>query len=198
MRTCTDNKFNSYAARKKPCLYYQINRCSAPCCGYADIDAYKKSIDGIRLLLNGKNRQLIKAMKQSMDVYVKELNFEAAIKLRDKINAIITINEKQAVVLKEEKDIDVIGFYSQSDKLDVVVLIIRNGRVTGTENFFFKNIYLNESEMLSAFLNRYYAKNLETGANIPDEIFIPARIEEEDKKSLAGYISSFLPKKLRF
>ncbi len=197
MRTCTDNKFNSYAARKKPCLYYQINRCSAPCCGYADIEAYKKSIDGIRLLLNGKNRQLIKAMKQSMDVYVKELNFEAAIKLRDKINAIITINEKQAVVLKEEKDIDVIGFYSQSDKLDVVVLIIRNGRVTGTENFFFKNIYLNESEMLPAFLNRYYAKNLETGANIPDEIFIPARIEEEDKKSLAGYIRQFSSKKVK-
>ncbi|MDA8158568.1 MAG: excinuclease ABC subunit UvrC [Deltaproteobacteria bacterium] len=197
MRTCTDNKFNSYAARKKPCLYYQINRCSAPCCGYADIEAYKKSIDGIRLLLNGKNRQLIKAMKQSMDVYVKELNFEAAIKLRDKINAIITINEKQAVVLKEEKDIDVIGFYSQSDKLDVVVLIIRNGRVTGTENFFFKNIYLNESEMLSAFLNRYYAKNLETGANIPDEIFIPARIEDEDKKSLAGYIRQFSSKKVK-
>ncbi len=197
MRTCTDNKFNSYAAGKKPCLYYQINRCSAPCCGYADIEAYKKSIDGIRLLLNGKNRQLIKAMKQSMDAYVKELNFEAAIKLRDKINAIITINEKQAVVLKEEKDIDVIGFYSRDDKLDVVVLIIRNGRVTGTENFFFKNIYLNDGEMLSAFLNRYYAKNLETGANIPDEIFIPVKIEDEDKKSLAVYIKQFSSKNVK-
>ncbi len=197
MRTCTDNKFNSYAARGKPCLYYQINRCLAPCCGYADIEAYKKSIDGIRLMLNGKNRQLIKAMKQSMNAYVKELNFEAAIKLRDKINAIITINEKQAVVLKEEKDIDVIGFYSQNDKLDVVVLIIRNGRVTGTENFFFKNIYLNDGEMLSAFLNRYYAKNLETGANIPDEIFIPVKIEDEDKKSLAIYIKQFSSKNVK-
>ena len=197
MRTCTDNKFNSYAAGKKPCLYYQINRCSAPCCGYADIEAYKKSIDGIKLLLNGKNRQLIKAMKQSMDAYVKELNFEAAIKLRDKINAIITINEKQAVVLKEEKDIDVIGFYSRDDKLDVVVLIIRNGRVIGTENFFFKNIYLNDGEMLSAFLNRYYAKNLETGTNIPDEIFIPVKIEDEDKKSLAGYIKQFSSKNVK-
>jgi excinuclease ABC subunit C len=197
MRTCTDNKFNSYAAGKKPCLYYQINRCLAPCCGYADIETYKKSIDGIRLLLNGKNRQLIKAMKQSMDAYVKELNFEAAIKLRDKINAIITINEKQAVVLKEEKDIDAIGFYSQNDKLDVVVLIIRNGRVTGTENFFFKNIYLNDGEMFSTFLNRYYAKNLETGANIPDEIFIPVKIEDEDKKSLAGYIKQFSSKNVK-
>lgn len=197
MRTCTDNKFNSYAARKKPCLYYQIKRCSAPCCGYADIEAYKKSIDGIRLLLNGKNSQLLKELKRSMDACVKELNFEAAIKLRDKINAIITINEKQAVVLREEKDIDVIGFYSQNGRLDVVVLIIRNGKVTGTENFFFKNIYLSESEMISDFLNRYYVKNLEKGANIPDEIFIPLKIEDEDKKSLAAYIKRFSSKKVK-
>jgi len=197
MRTCTDNKFNSYAARKKPCLYYQIKRCSAPCCGYADIEAYKKSIDGIRLLLNGKNSQLLKELKRSMDACVKELNFEAAIKLRDKINAIITINEKQAVVLREEKDIDVIGFYTQNGRLDIVVLIIRNGKVTGTENFFFKNIYLSESEMISDFLNRYYVKNLEKGANIPDEIFIPLKIEDEDKKSLAAYIKRFSSKKVK-
>ncbi|MCL4428828.1 MAG: excinuclease ABC subunit UvrC [Deltaproteobacteria bacterium] len=197
MRTCTDNKFNFYAVKKKPCLYYQINRCSAPCCGYVDTETYKKSIDGIKLLLSGKNRQLIKSMKRSMDAYVKELNFEAAIKLRDKINAIITINEKQAVVLKEEKDIDVIGFYSQNDKLDVVVLIIRGGRVTGTKDFFFKNIYLNDGEMLSAFLNRYYAKILETNADIPDEILIPVKIEDEDKKSLTEYIKRFSAKKVK-
>ncbi len=197
MRTCTDNKFNSYAVKKNPCLYYQINRCSAPCCGYIDIETYKKSIDGIKLLLSGKNKQLIKVMKRSIDGYVKELNFEAAIKLRDKINAIMTINEKQAVVLKEEKDIDVIGFYSQNDKLDIVVLIIRNGRVTGTKDFFFKNIYLNDGEMISAFLNRYYVKNLEANADIPDEIFIPVKIEDEDKKSLAGYIKQFSSKKVK-
>ena len=197
MRTCTDNKFNFYAAKKKPCLYYQINRCSAPCCGYADAETYKKSIEGIRLLLSGKNSRLLKTMKRLMDAHVKELNFEAAIKLRDKINAIITINEKQAVVLEEEKDIDVIGFYPQNDKLDVVVMIIRGGRVTGTKDFFFKNIYLNDSGMLSDFLNRYYAKNLEANANIPDEIFIPVKIEDEDKKSLAEYIKRFSGKKVK-
>ena len=197
MRTCTDNKFNSYAAGKKPCLYYQINRCSAPCCGYADIKTYKKSIEGIKLLLSGKNRQLLKEMKQSMDAYVKELNFEAAIKLRDKINAIIKINEKQAVVFKEEKNIDVIGFYSQNDKLDITVLIIRSGRVTGVKNFFFKNIYLDDNEMVSAFLSRYYAKNLEAGSDIPDEIFIPVKIEEDDKKSLSEYIEQYSEKKTK-
>ena len=191
MRTCTDNKFNSCAAKKKPCLYYQIKRCSGPCCGFADINAYKKSIEGITLLLKGKNRQLIRDMKQSMDKHVKELNFEAAIKLRDKIN------EKQAVVFNEEKDIDAAGFYSQSDKIDITVLIIRNGRVTGTKNFFFKNAYLNDAEMLSAFLDRYYVKNLEINADIPDEIFVPVKIDKENKKSLSGYIKKYSGRKVK-
>ena len=197
MRTCTDNKFNSCAAKKKPCLYYQIKRCSGPCCGFADINAYKKSIEGITLLLKGKNRQLIRDMKQSMDKHVKELNFEAAIKLRDKINAIIKINEKQAVVFNEEKDIDAAGFYSQNGRIDITVLIIRNGRVTGTKNFFFKNAYLNDAEMLSAFLDRYYVKNLEINADIPDEIFVPVKIDEENKKSLSGYIKKYSGRKVK-
>ena len=197
MRTCTDNKFNSCAAKKKPCLYYQIKRCSGPCCGFVDINAYKKSIEGIILLLRGKNRQLIRDMKRSMDKHVKELNFEAAIKLRDKINAIIKINEKQAVVFNEEKDIDAAGFYIQNDKIDITVLIIRNGRVTGTKNFFFKNVYLREAEMLSAFLDRYYVKNLEINADIPDEIFVPVKIAEENKKSLSEYIKKYSGKKVK-
>ena len=197
MRTCTDNKFNSCAADKKPCLYYQIKRCSGPCCGFADINAYKKSIEGITLLLKGKNRQLIKDMKLSMDKYVKELNFEAAIKLRDKINAIIKINEKQAVVFNEDNDIDAAGFYSQNDKISITLLIIRNGRVTGTKNFFFKNAYLNDAEMLSAFLDRYYVKNIEINADIPDEIFVPVKIEEENKKSLSVYINKYSGRKVK-
>ncbi|MHB8232885.1 MAG: excinuclease ABC subunit UvrC [bacterium] len=197
MRMCTDSKFSSYAAKKKPCLYYQINRCAAPCCGYADFETYKKSIEGIRLLLNGKNRQLLKELKRSMDTCVKELNFEAAIKLRDKINAITIINEKQTVVLKNKKDMDVIGFFSSNGKADLVVLIVRDGMVTGTKNFFFKNVYLKDSEMLAAFLNQYYLKNLEISVNVPGEILIPVKIEDEDKNSLLAYIKQFYSKSIK-
>jgi excinuclease ABC subunit C len=199
MRTCTENKFSSYASKKKPCLYYQINRCSAPCCGYADFETYKKSIEGIRLLLNGKNRQLLKELKRSMEASVKDLNFESAIKLRDKINAIIMINEKQAVLLKNEKNIDVIGFYSLNGKADFVVLTVRSGRVTGTKNFFFKNDCLNDGEMIASFLSQYYLKNIETGisANVPDEILIPLKIEDEDKNSLLAYFKQFYSKNIK-
>ncbi len=186
IRTCTDNKFNSCMSKKKPCLYYQIKRCLGPCCGFVDINTYKKSIEDITMLLKGKNRQLLRDMKASMDKYVKELNFEAAIKLRDKINAIIKVNEKQAVVFNEEKDIDVLGFYSQNEKIDITVLTIRNGRVTGTKNFFFKNAYLDDEEMLSSFLDRYYVKNLEINGDIPEEIFVPVKIAEENIKTYSG------------
>ncbi len=197
MRTCTDGKFNSCSVNRKPCLYYQIKRCSAPCCGNIDSESYKKNVEAIRLLLSGKNRQLIKEIKRSMNECARRLDFEGALKLRDRVNAIIKINEKQAVVLKEEKDIDAVGFYSKSDKLDVVVLVIRNGRLTGTKNFFFKNVYLNDKEMLSAFLSRFYAKNLETNADIPTEILIPLKIEEDDKNAIAGYIKRFSSKKAK-
>ncbi|MFW0884984.1 excinuclease ABC subunit UvrC [Candidatus Acidulodesulfobacterium sp. H_13] len=197
IRTCSENKFNSYAIRKKYCLYYQIGRCSAPCCGYVDDKAYGKSIDGIRLLLNGKNRQLLKELKRSMNIHVKRLNFEAAIKLRDKINAIITISEKQTAVFKNEKDMDVMGFYSLDGKADVVVVIVRDGRIIGTKNFFFKNVYLNDGEMLAAFLDQYYLKNLEISANIPDEILIPIKIEDEDKDCLVSYVKQFSSKNVK-
>ncbi len=197
IRTCSENKFNSYAIRKKYCLYYQIGRCSAPCCGYIDDKAYGKSIEGIRLLLNGKNRQLLKELKQSMNTHVKGLNFEAAIKLRDKINAIITISEKQTAVFKNEKDMDVVGFYSLNGKADVVVVIVRDGRIIGTKNFFFKNVYLNDGEMLAAFLDQYYLKNLEISANIPDEILIPIKIEDEDKNCLISYVKQFSSKNVK-
>lgn len=197
IRTCSENKFNSYAIRKKYCLYYQIGRCSAPCCGYIDDKAYGKSIEGIRLLLNGKNRQLLKELKQSMNTHVKGLNFEAAIKLRDKINAIITISEKQTAVFKNEKDMDVVGFYSLNGKADVVVVIVRDGRIIGTKNFFFKNVYLNDGEMLAAFLDQYYLKNLEISVNIPDEILIPIKIEDEDKNCLISYVKQFSSKNVK-
>ncbi len=197
IRTCSENKFNSYAIRKKYCLYYQIGRCSAPCCGYIDNKAYGKSIEGIRLLLNGKNRQLLKELKQSMNTHVKRLNFEAAIKLRDKINAIITISEKQTAIFKNEKDMDVMGFYSLDGKADIVVVIVRDGRIVGTKNFFFKNVYLNDGEMLAAFLDQYYLKNLEISANIPDEILIPIKIEDEDKNCLISYVKQFSSKNVK-
>ncbi|MCL4322129.1 MAG: excinuclease ABC subunit UvrC [Deltaproteobacteria bacterium] len=197
IRTCSDNKFNSYAVKKRPCLYYQINRCSAPCCGYIGISGYKERVDGIRLLLSGKNRQLLRELKRSMDGYVRELNFEAAIKIRDKINAITIINEKQITVLKNEKDIDAIGFYGEKGRTDVVVIIIRGGKIVGTKNFFFKNIYLNDDEMLSAFLNQYYSKSLEIGGKISDEILIPVDINIDDKNSLLSYIKQFSAKKVK-
>ena len=197
IRTCSDNKFNSYAAKKRPCLYYQINRCTAPCCGYIEIEGYKKSVEGIRLLLNGKNRQLLRELKHSMDKCVRELNFEAAVKIRDKINAITIISEKQITVLKSEKDIDAIGFYSVNGKIDVVVIIIRGGKIIGTKNFFFKNIYLNDSEMLSAFLDQYYSKNLEMGEKVSDEILIPVNIDIDDKNSLLRYIKQFSSKNVK-
>jgi len=181
LRICSDSKFNSYAARKRPCLYYQINRCVAPCCNYISMQDYKRLVDNVRLMLKGKNKSLLNDLKKSMNQFVKEQNFEAAIKVRDKINAIVVINEKQVTVLENEKDIDVIGFYGEEDKIDITVIIVRSGKVIDSRNYFFKNMYLNDNEMLAAFLNRYYSRILEIKGDIANEILIPIGIDIDDK-----------------
>lgn len=197
LRICSDAKFSACAAKKRPCLYYQINRCAAPCCGYISSDDYKKLIDNARLLLRGKNKLLLNELKKTMNKHVTEQNFEAAIKFRNKINAIVTINEKQATVLKNEKDIDAIGFYGEEDKINITVIIIRSGKVIDSRNYFFKNIYLNDNEMLSSFLNRYYSRALEVEGNIAGEILIPQDIDSGDKNSLLDYIKRFTSKKTK-
>lgn len=198
IRTCSEGKFNLYSLKKKPCLYFQIKMCSAPCCGYVDKETYGKSIESARLLLKGRNKQLLKELKIKMAERVKELNFEAAISLRDKINAIIAVKEKQAVVMKDERNVDAVGFYCSGGNASFVILAIRGGRVTGTRNFFVKNAYIECSEMPASFMNRYYSRAVEFASDVPEEIAVPSgMINDEDRAALMEYISRFSGKNTR-
>lgn len=198
IRTCQDSKFRSHSKKGRPCLYYQINKCSAPCTGVISTEEYEKHIAGARLLLKGKNRQLLRELKSTMAEHVKNLNFESAIKIRDKINGIIAISEKQAMVLKNEKDIDIIGFYREKEKASIVVIVIRTGKVIGANNFFLKNVYISDPEAVSSFMDRYYTKTINIYGKVPDEIILPRGldIDREDKDSLMSYIKSSYGRKV--
>ena len=84
---------------------------------------------------------------------MKDLNFESAIKIRDKINSINIISENQISVLKNEKNIDVIGYHYENNEALFELIMIRNGKMLDSKSYFFKHIYLTGKEMLSAFLN---------------------------------------------
>jgi excinuclease ABC subunit C len=198
IRTCSDSKFNLYAAKRKPCLYYQINRCLAPCCGCVAIKEYNEMLKDVRLLLIGKNRQLLNVLKKDLKKHAKELNFEAAIKIRDKINNISVISENQVAVLKNEKNIDVIGYYSENEETIFYLMIIRNGKMLDSKSYFFKNFYLEDKDILSAFLNQYYISKAGIEDIIPDQILLPFEIDSINKTALIEYFKISFRKNVRF
>ncbi|MHB1665140.1 MAG: excinuclease ABC subunit UvrC, partial [bacterium] len=196
IRTCNDTKFKLFASKGKPCVYFQINRCFAPCCGYIVPEDYNNLIKEARMVLQGKNNQIIKDLKKIMDKYVKEQNFEAAIKIRDKINSLSVISATQSTVIADGKNIDAVGCYSENNASVIDLIMIRNGKMIDSKNYYFKNVYLTDKEMISSFLDQYYVSksNGENMNLIPDEILLPFEINIENRNILMEFFKKTLKK----
>ena len=196
IRTCNDTKFKLFASKGKPCVYYQINRCFAPCCGYISLEDYNNLIKEARMVLQGKNNQIIKDLKKMMDKYVKEQNFEAAMKIRDKINSLSVISATQSTVIADGKNIDAVGCYSENNASVIDLIMIRNGKMIDSKNYYFKNVYLTDKEMISSFLDQYYVSksNGENMNLIPDEILLPFEINIENRNILIEFFKKTLKK----
>ena len=161
-------------ARKRPCLYHQIGQCSAPCCGLISAEDYATLVDGAMLFLEGKNRQLVTEFKRRMLEASNELRFEDAARWRNLLRSIEVTVEKQKVVM-QGGDSDAIGFYRDGTRLELVLLFIRAGVLTGSR-LFNLNWELDDAEGIAAFLRQYYSE----GAYIPEQILLPLEIEEEE------------------
>ena len=161
-------------ARKRPCLYHQIGQCSAPCCGLISAEDYATLVDGAMLFLEGKNRQLVAEFKRRMLEASDELRFEDAARWRNLLRSIEVTVEKQKVVM-QGGDSDAIGFYRDGTRLELVLLFIRAGVLTGSR-LFNLNWELDDAEGIAAFLRQYYSE----GAYIPEQILLPLEIEEEE------------------
>ncbi len=199
IRTCNDTKFKLFASKNKPCVYYQINRCFAPCCGYITAEDYGNIIREIKMLLQGKNNQIIKDLKNMMNTYVKEQNFEAAIKIRDKIDSLHIISVSQSTVISGGKNIDAVGCYSKNNASVIDLIMIRNGKMIDSKNYYFKNVYLTDEELISSFIDQYYVSK-SSGKNInliPDEILLPFAINSENRNILIEFFKKTLGKKLK-
>jgi len=159
-------------ARKRPCLYHQIGQCSAPCCGLISPDDYAMLVEGAMLFLEGKNRQLVAEFKRRMLAASDALLFEEAARWRNLLRSIEVTVEKQKMVL-QGGDSDAIGFHRDGTSLELVLLFIRGGVLTGSR-LFSLNWELDDAEGLAAFLRQYYCE----GAYIPEQILLPLEIED--------------------
>ena len=141
----------------RPCLNYHIGRCMAPCQGNVDRERYMESINKISRFLSGKDDEIINELKESMEKAADNLEFERAGVIRDEINALERILEKQKITSTASEDQDVIACHRSTFGTCVTIFFVRGGKLLGRENFFFDDAEEEEGELLQQFIAQFYS-----------------------------------------
>ncbi len=170
LRNCSDQVFKS---RTRPCLMYQIKRCTAPCVGRIDRDGYNKVVDQAAEFLRGRSHDIQGSMSKLMEEASGALDYETAMIWRDRIRALSAIQSKQGINLPHLGDFDVIAVYAQSGQTCVQVFFFRSGQNYGNRPYYPAHAdEASESEILTAFLGQFYAS-----ATPPPEVLLSAEVE---------------------
>ncbi|HEY4530819.1 MAG TPA: excinuclease ABC subunit UvrC [Luteimonas sp.] len=170
LRSCEDSVFKN---RTRPCLQYQIGRCSAPCVGLVDADAYEASVRRVRLFLEGHSDDLLTELGRAMEAAAERLDFEDAARLRDTLASLRSMQARQYVDGRAA-DLDVLAIATQGANACVLLLAFRDGRNFGTRAFFPKTNGADDpAEVLAAFVAQYY-----TAHSPPREIVLDREVED--------------------
>lgn len=175
IRSCEDNFFRN---RSRPCLQYQIKRCTAPCVALITPEDYKKDVERAALFLAGKSQTIIEDLVQQMEEVAAEFDYESAARLRDQIAFLREIQQKQ-VISTRQGDLDIFGLAHQATIYVIYVLQVRNGRLLGGKAYFPRvPVIQSEAEVLSAFMAQFYLQT-EVQRIIPLEIVVPKKIRDQ-------------------
>ncbi len=171
-RTCTDHEF----ALHRPCFYYHLKLCTAPCAGFQTRDEYHQQLDQIALFLEGKSDDLVTQLKQQMTDASDATKFEAAARIRDRLQAIETMAQRQRMLALGRFDQDLFGLARADGQAMVTVFSVREGKLSGSENFELVGLggEQTEAEAMNAFVSQYYA----SATHIPKEVFVPASLPD--------------------
>ncbi len=187
LRQCTDRHM---ATCKRPCLNCQMRRCLCPCTGNVDRAEYARMVDGVALLLQGRNEDLKNRLTNEMEEAADDLRFEEAARLRDRLAAIERTLEAQNVSFFHLKDLDVIALVTGEKDLFVVeVLSFRKGNLLSGESFVFRNPALDEEEIMTSTIKQYYG----SGAFVPKEVLVSQPIDQLEL--IQGWLSGLRGKK---
>ncbi len=161
--------------RFTPCLDYQINRCLAPCAALTTEEEYEAAVEDVRLLLEGKNRELLERLKLKMEKASGEEKFEKAAHYRDAIKVLERQASKQRMASTRMEEEDLFGFYHLADKVCLQVFHIRKGLVVGRREFFWKGLVdFQPEEFISSMIKQYYNGD----QPIPPKIYVQLDFEE--------------------
>ncbi len=188
IRTCTRNIPDGEPVFKRPCMNFQMGKCSAPCVGNISIEGYKKNVTALIHFINGRNQDVIRDLTLRMKKCADKHNFEEAAKFRDKIANIQKLNRSKNMFFTDEKNRDVIGVYQEGSRAAVAVLKILSGKLLNKEIYSLDNTEgTTLSQIMEAFLKQYYSSKLN---ELPFRIFL--QIEPEDLETINKWLKNKL------
>ena len=174
LRTC---RITIDGKKARPCLQYYIHRCNAPCTALETREGYDRTVRDVERFLEGKNDGLARELTAQMETAAAEEKFEIAARLRDRVQALNTVRERQKIISTEDSDLDIVGLVRQGHDACVQLFFVRRGRLLGRESFFFDRLTgAGEGEILSAFLRQFYAREVVP----PPEILLSEEVPEAE------------------
>lgn len=185
LKQCKTPKF-----KDRPCIYYQIGRCMAPCQRLISSNDYKKLIKNVELFLSGKQMQLVEELKLMMESASENQEYEKAARYRDSYFDVLKTIEKQKVVYENTNiNQDIISLSTDDYMAGISVLQIRDGRLTNKKDFeISKSDYDSEEEIVTYFVKEYY--QMTDDDDIPSEIIFSYKINDEDKNVFEDWLTS--------
>lgn len=187
IRQCSDLQF---ANRSRPCLQYQIKRCTAPCCGREAAEDYAVRVSNLVLFLEGRDKTIERDMKKAMWQASEALDFEEAARLRDRLHCLKHVQDRRRLNLSKELDLDVAVVLKQDNVVIALFLFVRHGLLLGSRSFFPENAAdVMVEEVMSTFLAQYYANpdnRFDQGSGKvggtwpPPEVLINVDVAEEE------------------
>ena len=186
LRSCRDGVFNN---RQRPCLMYQIKRCSAPCVGRISEEDYKQLVQEAIDFLEGKNTKLQEELSAQMNEASERLDYETALVVRDRIKALASVQRGNNVEYADIKSVDMIALVRKNNLVCIQVFFIRSGQNCGNAPYFPKQIEdADDNEILEAFLSSFYSSHIP-----PKEIVLSQEIENKEflEEALATRINTY-------
>jgi excinuclease ABC subunit C len=187
LRTCSDEVYEIYKRAGRPCMEYQIKRCLGPC--QKDLctpEQYREAVSDVRLLLEGKDKELAAELEARMLRASDELRFEQAAKYRDLLRTVRALGEQQKMMSAPDQDIDIFGYYREGAQLALQLFTMREGKIIGRREFYWEDLPVegfDPSEFLGEVLEQYYT----IGNYVPLEIHVP--VDWADRELLEQALS---------
>lgn len=183
LRTC-NKRLPQEMGKDRPCLYYQIGQCMAPCNGKISAEEYRRQADAAIAFLNGNHKDITNELQQRMKRYAEELEFEKAAETRDLLESIRHITSKQQMNKSSAEDRDIIAFAANETDIVVTIFFVRDGKLLGREHHYMNGDMQDESaEVLSAFIKQFYSGT----PYLPKEILV--QTEVHDTRILEEYLT---------